>query len=408
MKITGYKQFGGRHWDTSAMCNLLAYAGVVAPHTGEPLSEAMCLGVAGGVTAGYRLNPTATGNRRGSGVSIIGRCLMYAPEASFHQGFFGRLGIRANMSAATSAKQAQRNLLAEVSAGRPAIAWCDRAELPLYCESGLWADQGPYAVVVHGADEARDEAYVDDQSAGSMTVPLGVVTRAPESESGRRSLMLTIEAPATLALSRETLRDGIIAGIQACVKSYFDPQAGSCALRGLVEWSKHVASANHERGWLRVFPGGQLYLALRDVYDWIETTGTGGGLFRPMYAEFLEEAAEVTKKKALIECASQFRALGRLWSHLAETALPNKSRPMKETVDVLRERRRLREQKGAAALKEVIRTTQQLAAIEAGMRRGLPLSQEETRLMLESMRGQIEALHEAESMAARALQRAVA
>jgi hypothetical protein len=241
-----------------------------------------------------------------------------------------------------------------------------------------------------------------------MTVPLDVVIKAHESEGGQRNRMLTIEPPASRALPAATLRDGAIAGIQACVQAYFNPKVKSCALPGLLEWSKLVVSANSERGWLRMFPGGQLYLALRDVYDWIETTGTGGGLFRPMYAEFLEEAAEVTKKKALVECASQFRALGRLWSHLAETALPNKSRPMKETVDLLRERRRLREQKGAAALKEIIRTTQQLAAIEGGMKRGLPLSQDETMMMLESMRGQILALHEAEMMAARALQKAVA
>ena len=114
-------------------------------------------------------------------MSVIGRCLIHATDASPYEGFFGRLGIRANLTETTSAKVALRNLLAAMSAERPAIALCDRSELPLYGKSGLWADTCTYAVVVYGVDDAGEELYVDDQAAGSLTVPLDVVIKAHES-----------------------------------------------------------------------------------------------------------------------------------------------------------------------------------------------------------------------------------
>ena len=51
--LENFTQFEGRYWDTAAIRNALDYQGVKAPHTGEPYSEAMLLGISGGVTFGY-------------------------------------------------------------------------------------------------------------------------------------------------------------------------------------------------------------------------------------------------------------------------------------------------------------------------------------------------------------------
>jgi hypothetical protein len=42
----------GRHWETGSVCNYFAYRGVKAPHTGQPYSEALLLGVSGGSSWG--------------------------------------------------------------------------------------------------------------------------------------------------------------------------------------------------------------------------------------------------------------------------------------------------------------------------------------------------------------------
>src|SRR5829696_5483272 len=43
----------GRHPDTAALARLLAALGVADPATGGPLSEATCLGIAGGIGVAY-------------------------------------------------------------------------------------------------------------------------------------------------------------------------------------------------------------------------------------------------------------------------------------------------------------------------------------------------------------------
>ncbi|HET6595505.1 MAG TPA: hypothetical protein VFG81_07770 [Anaerolineales bacterium] len=43
----------GRHSETGSIHNALALQGVRAPHTGKPYSEALLLGVSGGIAFGY-------------------------------------------------------------------------------------------------------------------------------------------------------------------------------------------------------------------------------------------------------------------------------------------------------------------------------------------------------------------
>jgi hypothetical protein len=48
-----FDRFHGRHWETGSIHNALALQGFVAPHTGRPFSEALMLGVSGGITFAY-------------------------------------------------------------------------------------------------------------------------------------------------------------------------------------------------------------------------------------------------------------------------------------------------------------------------------------------------------------------
>ena len=50
-----YQLTGGVHPDTHAIAGVLANRGLLDPHSGRPLSEAMVLGVGGGLGAGYIL-----------------------------------------------------------------------------------------------------------------------------------------------------------------------------------------------------------------------------------------------------------------------------------------------------------------------------------------------------------------
>jgi hypothetical protein len=51
--LKNYHHFDGRHYETGTLHNLLAYQNHPAPHTGKPISEAMLLGISGGIAVGY-------------------------------------------------------------------------------------------------------------------------------------------------------------------------------------------------------------------------------------------------------------------------------------------------------------------------------------------------------------------
>src|SRR6266853_778488 len=60
------------------------------------------------------------------------------------------------------------------------------------------------------------------------------------------------------------------------------------------------------------------------IYTFVEHYGTGGGLCRPIFAEFLKEASTALSDPALARLSEQYAALGRAWSELAEAALPDR------------------------------------------------------------------------------------
>ena len=52
-KLNDYHHFAGRHWETGSIHNHWAYRRFKAPHTQQPYSEALLLGISGGIVMGY-------------------------------------------------------------------------------------------------------------------------------------------------------------------------------------------------------------------------------------------------------------------------------------------------------------------------------------------------------------------
>ena len=85
MRVAGFAHFGGRHAESAAIRNILAFHGVLDPATGKPFTEAMCFGIAGGIGAGYSFCPSVVRYGAGSGVAVIGRHKIYATSAVWYQ-----------------------------------------------------------------------------------------------------------------------------------------------------------------------------------------------------------------------------------------------------------------------------------------------------------------------------------
>src|SRR5262249_59930447 len=85
-------------------------------------------------------------------------------------------------------------------------------------------------------------------------------------------------------------------GLRAC----YDGLAGAggvksaatnFSLKAVRLWADRLHGSQDNERWERVFPRGpRLWQGLTSVYEFIEHYGTGGGLCRPIFAEFLTEA----------------------------------------------------------------------------------------------------------------------
>ena len=138
---------GGIHPDTSSLANALANRGITNPTNGRPLSEAMILGVGGGLGAGYILWQFGKHDR---GVVTIGfRSNLHYPDRWFRR-TCERLGVPAEIHETSGEKRAAGHLHDALASGLPAVAFISTADLPYWHlpseESGMWG----HTVVVYG------------------------------------------------------------------------------------------------------------------------------------------------------------------------------------------------------------------------------------------------------------------
>jgi hypothetical protein len=136
-------------------------------------------------------------------------------------------------------------------------------------------------------------------------------------------------------------------------------------------WGQRMHDSKDKESWEQLFrPGPNLWRGLFSIYNCIEHYGSGGGLCRPMFAAFLEEAAEYLADARLTSLAGTYADLGRRWSELADAALP-------DAVPQFREARGLcvRKAELTAAGDRGERCQQRLDEVQAGSQ-AFPLSEE--------------------------------
>ncbi|MBI1914897.1 MAG: DUF4872 domain-containing protein [Planctomycetes bacterium] len=403
--VKGYAHFGGKHGASAAIKNLLAFAGVDNPQTGKPFSEALCFGIAGGIGAGYSFCPSVPRYGCGSGVWIVGRHKSYATNASWYQDFFDRIGAVSRITETSGKGKAFQNLLAELKDGRPVVVWCSRARLPFLGNPVESVDLWGHTFVVYAVDEAKGVAYGADRAATKVTLTLDELAEARNGICSYKNRTLTFHPPK--AVSIETLRSAVRAGVKACAQELLDGKIKTFSLPGLEIWSKMICNASNKDGWLKVFKGGLLYCALRDVFDSIETSGTGGGLYRNLFADFLAEAADLMGDKEFASLAGVYRSLATRWTELAEAVLTSDEARLDQTKNALRKRCQLFEEKGEQAAHSIQSVGEQLRTLEAEARKSFPPEELLVQLLPTRVRDPLIALHRDETDAARRLARLV-
>lgn len=308
-----WKLNGGRHPDSASVTNVLA-------NMGSSVSEAMVMGIGGGLGAGYMLWELA-----GQKANVILGFQYRWTSTDWGERTLDRLGAKYRVVTASSPAKATSLLEAELEAGRAPIILPDRQlvhywHLPLDVlerARPVFAGLRRAPVIAYAAKGGA--LSIDDRNLKPLTAPADLVSSARARLSSSKNRMVVVDG-----LGKPDLRKAVKAGIADCA-AHLGAASNTIGLPAWRKWGKLLADKKNAKGWPNVF-GGQssgdgkgLVTALFSVYESVLPVGLMGGHLRDVYASFLDEAAPYAKTA---DAAALLRESAAQWDALAESALP--------------------------------------------------------------------------------------
>ena len=366
-------RFHGRHWETGAIHNALAMQGFVAPHTGKPFSEALLLGVSGGITFAY-----FTFEYKGY---LPHLALLTRNTFDPFPTILERLGIAQDVRQTNKAEIAERNLIEALDGGLFPILWADQFSLPyndLGYNTSMWVMFPIVAVAMDGKN-----VLIADRSSRPLRVSMDELTKARGRVKEDRYRLISLDAPQPAKLAAAVSK-----GIYQCLQLFTEkPPRGAAHNFGFAAYERLadlLVNTRNKQSWERFFaPGVRMYHALAGAvgqpgaYSWVQTWGSAPGAERGLYADFLGEAAEILKKPALKDSASQFRESYSLWCEFAGALLPDDLPLLGESKRLIQRKQNLFIEEGDSALPEIKKINARLNELLAQPETEFPLSQAE-------------------------------
>lgn len=399
-QLANYEEFAGRHWETGSVHNALSYLRYTAPHTDQPYSEALLLGVSGGIAFGYFFFHYEGHDPH---VALLTRNTFDPWET-----MLSRLGVAQEVKHTSSADKGKQNLLEALENGEPPIIWADSYSLPynfLPNEDGMWAMM---PIVVYGYDESDGIAQIADRSRKPLHVTTEVLDAARARVKKDKFRVITLAAP-----QLEKLATAVQKGIWDTIKLYTEkPPRGAKNNFGFAayeRWAELLTRPTKKQSWAKFFPaGGYWYNGLVTAFEMGFLYGQGDSYQaeRDVYADFLDEAATILEKPDLGEVAAQFRRSGEAWHELSRILLPDEMPLLGKTQELLKERHDLfLNNPGKRETMEAINAEQ--AALRQEARDDFPFSEEEVKQQQERIAEQIMRIRDIEQEAITALQAAM-
>ena len=402
--LADYTQFKGRHWETGSVHNVLAYQGNEIPETGQPISEAMLMGISGGAAFGYfifeykGLDPL---------VSLLSRNTFDPLDTLLE-----RLAIPQDLFRTADPDKGVRNLIDLLEGGRPAIVWADAFGLPYNALSYDEQNWAMFPIVVHGYMDG--EIRIADRSSRSLQITEEELATARARVKKDKYRVLGLGTP-----DLGKLPSAIQKGIWQCIALYTEapPKGGrdNFGFAAYEKWAKMLTNTRNKQSWERMLaPGSKMYAALAGfgyqpgAFGWARTFPSNQVDDRNMYADFLDEAALILKKPGLKEAGEQFRASSEAWLNLSEALLPDDIPLLKEAKELLLLKRDLFVEQGGSARDEMLAAEARLSEIYSLAAADFPVSEQEVASMREGLAEHVMNISNIEREAIELLQAAMA
>lgn len=330
----------GYHCESSAMRDLFEFYGF-------PMSEAMAFGLDATMGFGFFDTTSSVSFIPGSEIPFFlgGKQGTIEPNSLACR----LLGIILRKQSFTSANKAWEESKNLINQNIPLILQIDIGYLPFY-EFEEEIHFGGHAITLAGYDEEKGVVYVGDtEYEGFQEVSIDVLKQGRSSTHGP-SFMHPKNAQFSMQRRSDgkhpPLAAGVKLAIQHVVNNMLRPSVSNIGIQGLRLFTNSIPTWNEKlRGDIKNPYSGKIVSLARLMFDlthgYIETWGTGGGAFRNLYKQFLEELLnhpELKKGrkawtseefKILEECIPIISKSAHNWTHIAET-LKNATNEYKE------------------------------------------------------------------------------
>ncbi len=392
MKIEFPEGPAGIHPPTAALARILRQKGVLDPVSEKPYSEAMLLGIGGGLDTGYILfqfkhlpNP----------MLVLGFRNQWNNTQVFLENIAERLMLSVDFYEFEESNTAQNALQETLKQDKLAIVWVDKAFLPYHHLPESMKGFINHPVTVYARDGRLWRLYIDDMSTQPFIVREKTFTAARENLS--QNNFLTMVYHESNDLTPLELREAIIQGIQDCATQLTRPLK-TIGISNLETWAQQLVDRQNRLGWPQLFKEQKgLFPTLCTLYESIKLNGTGGFALRKIYADFLHEAAGVLNNPALNAIAGQYLQLSNHWASLAENALPSKIPAFDRVKNLLTKKYQAYQKHDTDSYVKMITD---LSALGKKINANFPLNSYETYQLFERLSSQVKLISELEMSAA--------
>ncbi|MFX0197011.1 MAG: DUF4872 domain-containing protein [Candidatus Hodarchaeota archaeon] len=413
MIIEGYNWFGSTEKLSGALKNILDYYGVVVPHTGEPFTEAMLMGIGGGLGLEYL---TFTLKSKYFPPEKRGRTsffLRFWPTSrDFLKTMASRIGATLFVHQTSSRAKGYRTLVDALNKGKPVIIGLSIASreadkeffhyLPYYTLPYTWVGNYAHCVIVYGINEEAGRAHVADWSSQPLLLTLEELAEARAAVPGRKHAATVIEPPKEV----RNLENAIRAGIRDCCQELKKPSAASAlfGVQTLEKWANRIANPRDKKGWQQLFSGHErLFDVLTQVHGLVEFFNSSGGALRAAYADFLEEASDIIGKAKLRNVSMLYRDLAGKWTDFAKAVLPDSVPLFKNARLAAVKWNEIFLTKGQSSPRELEKAVEKVRYIRRQVSESFPLTEMEVLDLLENMSKHLLGLYKDETKALAAL-----
>lgn len=317
MKTINFEHYPGRHCASTGLRNIVNFQNF-------SWSEALCFGIGAGLGIYYISLKGISPSR-----------MIHTRSADIEKQFFSRIGLNFSWAQFKNATEGEEALCKALDRGMPVILQSDIYHLPYFNTKTHFPG---HVITAWGYDRKEKIFYVTDtERAELLPVPFDKMQKARFCNGIFLKIAGNLYSPGRIK-PPENLPEIILNAILYNSNSLLKRNNEFQGIPALEKWQRDLASWKDLKDWQWI---------ARFAYQVIEKRGTGGGGFRLIYSEFLEETVEYLPEIASRGLPQRMHEIASAWSGLALSLKSASEKEKPEFREVTKKLDRLKEQEEA-------------------------------------------------------------